>query len=92
MCQSIIRLEGRDDLFCSFPSSDSSYEFRYVEPGQALTSFVFIIPLDQCGTELARRRSEIGSAENVMIVQLDPLVQVNINSQSGRVSISSIVQ
>ena len=55
-----------------------------MEPGQALTSFLFIIPLDHCGTDLATRRSEIGSAENVMIVQLDPLVQVNINSQSGQ--------
>lgn len=72
----------------------SSYEFRYVEPGQALRSTVFTIPLDHCGTEVATKASQIGSAENVMIVQLDPLVQVNMNSQPSLVSgmsISSIV-
>ena len=66
-----------------------------MEPGQALRSFVFVIPLDDCGTEVATRTSQIGSAENVMIVQLDPLVQVNMNSKPSLVSglsISSIVQ
>ena len=62
-----------------------------MEPGQGLRSYVFIIPLDYCGTEVATTRSQIGSAENVMIVQLDPLVQVNMNSKPSLVSINSIV-
>ena len=35
---------------------------------------------------MATKASQIGSAENVMIVQLDPLVQVNMNSQPSLVS------
>ena len=46
---------------------------------------MFTIPLGHCGTEVATKRSQIGSAENVMIVQLDPLVQVNMNSQPSPV-------
>ena len=56
-----------------------------MEPGGALRSAVFTIPLADCGTEVATKRSQIGSAENVMIVQLDPLVQVTMNSQPSLV-------
>ena len=54
---------------------------RYVEPGQGQTSYVFIIAMDNCGTDVASKGSRIGTAENVMIVQLDPLVQVNSEYQ-----------
>merc|ERR1719192_1805316 len=48
---------------------------RYLEPGGGAASYSFTIPTQGCGTELTARGSELSKAENVVIVQLDPVVQ-----------------
>jgi hypothetical protein len=46
------------------------------EPGGASDRYRFAVPTGGCGTNLSTKRStEISSAENVIIVQMDPLVQ-----------------
>ena len=47
-----------------------------MEAGGGQAEYTFPLPLDQCGTSLDRARSgSLTQAENVIIVQLDPLVQ-----------------
>jgi len=47
-----------------------------VEPGGGADRYGFAVPIGGCGTNLlTKRNTEISSAENVIIVQMDPLVQ-----------------
>ena len=52
---------------------------RYVEPGGGLDEYTFVVATNECGTEItSSRRTEISGAENIIIVQMDPLVQVEL--------------
>ena len=52
---------------------------RYVEPGGGSNEYTFLVATNQCGTEItSSRRTEISGAENIIIIQMDPLVQVGV--------------
>ena len=57
---------------------------RYVEPGGGSDEYTFVVATNECGTEItSSRRTEISGAENIIIVQMDPLVQVDCGSSSS---------
>ena len=54
---------------------------RYVEPGGGSDEYTFVVATNECGTEItSSRRSDISGAENIIIIQMDPLVQVGFQT------------
>ena len=48
-----------------------------------MDKYTFVVATNECGTEItSSRRTEISGAENIIIVQMDPLVQVDCGSSS----------
>ena len=44
-----------------------------------MDKYTFVVATNECGTEItSSRRTEISGAENIIIVQMDPLVQVEL--------------
>ena len=53
---------------------------RYIEPGGGLDKYTFVVATNECGTQItSSRRTDISGAENIIIVQMDPLVQVGVS-------------
>ena len=53
---------------------------RYVEPGGGSDEYTFVVATNECGTEItSSRRTDISGAENIIIIQMDPLVQVDVS-------------
>ena len=49
-----------------------------------MNKYTFVVATNECGTEItSSRRTEISGAENIIIVQMDPLVQVDCSSSSS---------